>query len=1347
MKRNRDCRMFVSVLILILLFTGFPFSPGAGAAGTTTSVAYEFNEDGNAEGWMQFRNGVESYRVQEGSLHLKLNGTDPFWYGPEPVGLTASADQTITVRMRATKGDSVAFYFDTTLYPGLSQSKRILIPIKADGEFNEYTVNAGVHPNWKGVVQKLRMDLEPAASVPSEVSVDYIRIADHSDFGFEFSGTDGWRSVQDLSDLQAQSGSVTAYVYGSRPSMESGFIGEPADKLGEIKIRTRLTGGSADAMRISFTTEDSPDYTDANEIRIPIIAGGDYQEYLVKMWEHPSWKGTIRSVRISLDYTGPQQGAVWETDYVRFQSVTLPVFDWNRDGDAQGWIPIHHLTPFRIADGLLQTTVTGSDPHLGIDNLVGVIGERDKSLKIRMAATAGNFVSIFFATDTAPAYAETRRFDFTITADGTMRDYVIPVGDHPMWKGKITKLRFDLEGGERTNAVLTFDEVRLQSSPAGATMNVKRSKPALHAGEDAEITVDLSNTGGKAFFSPQAELILSEGLSLNGGNGVQRLPDLRPGETKTVTWKVKAVSESAANVGVRLQAAGYEQGYSVALPIVKAHAAVPGGRPESTRAYVDPQTGDAVLENPNVRFVAPKSGFGYGQYQVFGWDDAQGWKQMASSQPFAGAVVRQDENSAETVAFHPTRAAAAGTASEQRLTFQGETSDTAGRRWSYQFEFALKDGDLQIRSQQRIQSDRDAELLNMTGPVLTVGEGSFGSWKEEALFPGLEWLVGEETSSSKLDIHTPDYLRLVPHPYKITVPLMAVREGGLLVSLSWDPHQKWDGVNELPAAKFASPNWVENQSNHVLGLSALSVPTWVKENQELAHTAYPLKAGRPIELKSGITVSKADSVAEAVDLYMKQEGALPAVPQVYDFQKQVDLGLDAYLRTYWDPATSGWRHVNIPSWGTNQYPADMVSLKLLGMSQPDRKPEVEKVISKALGAMADKKKLGDPDYHIPQFQAAFHVGYMEEMLAGLKAEMQALMDTQIASGAWVYDRENAYNPPLGSNGTPLLGQTAQNAKLLLKYAAMTGDTKAEEAGYKGLAALDAMGKVPRAGQPWEVPLHAPDILAAGHAAGAYLQAYKMTGDNGYLQKSAEWAQAGLPFVYTWGVQERPMMEYGTIPIFGASAYINSWLASPVQWNGLVYAYELMDLSLYDTSGPWKQVADGILASAEKQQASGENETWRGGYPDNWRLISNSRSDTVMLNPEEIVKTVFMKRFVENKGPNPDVHSVTIPGCPEPVAGKKQCSETRVTSLAAINDQSPADTKHLVSFELKYPAGETSYVLVAKRENPRKITINDVELSVAGDLNAAAEGWSYMEDSRYLLLKIRHTGQDQVKIHY
>ncbi|UVI27525.1 COG1470 family protein [Paenibacillus spongiae] len=1345
MNRTRRMRGLIGAIVFAMLCTSAPAVYSEASPEPVNAIGYEFNEDGNLEGWGEFHNGIEDLRVEDGALQLRATGEDPNWFAPASVGLQTSAEQKITFRMKATKGDSVAIYFDTDVSPGLAQFKRIVVPILPDGEYHEYSINPSLNSYWTGVVQTLRMDLEPSGSYPADVSVDYFRIGERVDFGYEFNGqADGWSATQDLTDLQAGSSSIAGAITGPNPAISSSPINEQADKLGEIKIRTRVGSGNADSMIIAFTTNESPDFSEEKQLVVPLTADGAYHEYAVSIWEHPSWNGQIDRLRLSLQGAAHGEGAEWEVDYIRFQSVALPSFDWNVDGNAQGWL-LNDLSLIQVSDGVLRTKVSGGDPYFGNESLEGIIGERDKTLTVRMSATAGDYVSIFFATNTAPMYAEVQRIDFPIIADGNMHDYTIDTGDHPEWKGKIIKLRMDLEGGDRAQAEFSLDEVRFTSSPASANLTVKRSKPALQAGEEADITFDIRNTGGKAFFNPQAELTVTEGLEIVSPASIVPLEKLRPGGTASVTWRVKGIAESPASVSVKLSASGYDQSNSAALPVLKAApAAQQDEQPKKANAFIEQASGNAVLENEHTRIVAPKSSFGYGQYQVYAWDESQGWKLMASVQPFAAAIVKLADNGAETVSFHPKQAAADTRGGTASLRFQGDVIDSSGRKWTYEFDFILNRDDQQVKTSQRVRADRDAELLNLIGPVLTVGEGSFGAAKDEALFPGLEWLVGDEVSSSKLDVHTPAHLRLVPHPYKITVPLMAVRQDEHIVSLSWDPKQKWDGVHDLPAAKFASPNWVENQNNHVMGLSALSVANGVKENEELAQTAYPLIANKTITLKADITTAEAESVSEAVSLYVKEEG-LPNVPQVNSFAKQVDLGLDAYLRTYWDPVTKGWLHVNIESWGTNQYPSDMTSLMLLGMSDPSRKADVEAVISQSLSAVTDKNKLGVPDYHIAQSQASFYVGYMDEALAGLKNNMQGLINSQHSSGAWLYGSEDAYNPPLGSNGTPLLGQTALNAKLLLKYAAMTGNEQAKEAGLKGLSAVEAMGNVPRASQPWEVPLHTPDILASGHTVGAYIQAYKLTGDEAYIDKAIEWAKTGLPFVYTWGVEDRPVMEYATIPIFGASAYNNPWFAVPVQWNGLVYAYELLELVPYDKSGPWKKAADGILASAELQQASDSDEPWRGGYPDNWRLITNSRSDTVMLNPEEIVKTIFMQRYVEGKGPKPDVQSTVIPSCNNPK--KQDCTNVYVTTLAKVKEHSASHSQQKVAFDLIYPAGETSYVLVVNREKPKSVSVNGSQLDLQADLNSAASGWKYSEDTGYLILKLKHAKQDKVKIQY
>ena len=60
----------------------------------------------------------------------------------------------------------------------------------------------------------------------------------------------------------------------------------------------------------------------------------------------------------------------------------------------------------------------------------------------------------------------------------------------------------------------------------------------------------------------------------------------------------------------------------------------------------------------------------------------------------------------------------------------------------------------------------------------------------------------------------------------------------------------------------------------------------------------------------------------------------------------------------------------------------------------------------------------------------------------------------------------------------------------------------------------------------------------------------------------------------------------------------------------------------------------------------------------------------------------------------------------------------------------------VSFELEYPAGETSYAVVAGLEPDVRVKKNGRVLARTDDLEAADEGWKVSADG-LLLLKIKH----------
>ena len=117
-----------------------------------------------------------------------------------------------------------------------------------------------------------------------------------------------------------------------------------------------------------------------------------------------------------------------------------------------------------------------------------------------------------------------------------------------------------------------------------------------------------------------------------------------------------------------------------------------------------------------------------------------------------------------------------------------------------------------------LTADQERELITFNGPILYAGDGAFGERKTAALFPGLEFLESDEPSSSTRDVAPPHNNRLVPHPYKITIPLMAVEHKKTLVGLAWDALETWDGEHNMLSAAFASPNWYNHQKNHLMGL-------------------------------------------------------------------------------------------------------------------------------------------------------------------------------------------------------------------------------------------------------------------------------------------------------------------------------------------------------------------------------------------------------------------------------------------------------------------------------------------------------------------------------------------------
>ncbi|MFO0912915.1 MAG: hypothetical protein U0795_08155 [Pirellulales bacterium] len=424
------------------------------------------------------------------------------------------------------------------------------------------------------------------------------------------------------------------------------------------------------------------------------------------------------------------------------------------------------------------------------------------------------------------------------------------------------------------------------------------------------------------------------------------------------------------------------------------------------------------------------------------------------------------------------------------------------------------------------------------GPVVR----SIGSL-QQGLLAGVEHLGRGETSSSRLDLETPDHLRFAPDPLLLTQPLMSTRTELGTVTLVWDD------MTLQPT--YAVPNFFDGSADHRLALR-----------------------GRHIVARVRLGDSLEDDIVWAVQRHGLP--AVPARPRSEAEQRALCVrALSGPLRT-----AAGWGHCVESQFGRHPF-ADMGSTWW-----------------RLTGEIPQLPELVPGGAHLANPAIYFVTGRAQQWLDHQRSQAESLMAQQQPDGTYRYDGPYAR----GHFETTALGVCAVPARNLLEYAQVTGDPRALEAACR---TLDAMRRfdTPRGAQVWEVPLHTPDLLAAAHAVWAYVLGYELTGRREYLDEARRWAIQGIPYVYLWG--RYPVMVYGTTPVLGATNWTEpNWIGLPVQWVGGVYAYALVKLARHDSTIDWTTLAKGILVAAEQMQyADGE---YAGLLPDSFELRGQER---------------------------------------------------------------------------------------------------------------------------------------------
>jgi hypothetical protein len=602
---------------------------------------------------------------------------------------------------------------------------------------------------------------------------------------------------------------------------------------------------------------------------------------------------------------------------------------------------------------------------------------------------------------------------------------------------------------------------------------------------------------------------------------------------------------------------------------------------------------------------------------------ALGSRGEAALFPLASFVLR----SGETFHLQPLRSAArVKNGSEIVLEQRGRTHDGAAYILTATFR---RRGNAEIVAEYRLQADRDLQLLRFTGPTLRIGEGAKRDW---AHFPGLEYLVGDQRSSENAG--DPDRLRLrfLPHPYKVTQPWMAVGVKGRAVGLAWDPNQPWTtGKADSPSVPrglqplFAVPDFLEGQDGSLLSLSLPTVGEGVEENARNLRAKTPLRLskGRSLLIRARIFVRPASNAADAAALGWTLAPPAP-LPISADLRRSaLRLSLRSFVEQLWVPSARGWRmHLPLsfkslsqPIGSTEAARAVWIAAESLPESDSLRRTaqaQARTVVERALA--------GNGPLDLSALEAAKTLGLpVEPLLPRVRRGLEGILRSQGADGAWRF-HPDAEHAALGEAGGTATGLIADNAASLLRFAEISGDSEAKEAGLKAARFMETLPR-PEGSQVWEVPLHVPDILAAGREVGAYLAAYRLTRDDHWKRRAIEAGKSGLTFVYTWAAPGRSIMRYGTIPVYGSTFHVLPWYGRLVQWNGLAYAAEVAHLAPVDPSFPWREVAEGITACGVQLQRK-EGQTMFGLYPDVWGIEANREPSSVpYISPHLVLEAL------------------------------------------------------------------------------------------------------------------------------
>jgi len=356
------------------------------------------------------------------------------------------------------------------------------------------------------------------------------------------------------------------------------------------------------------------------------------------------------------------------------------------------------------------------------------------------------------------------------------------------------------------------------------------------------------------------------------------------------------------------------------------------------------------------------------------------------------------------------------------------------------------------------------------------------------------------------------------------------------------------------------------------------------ENEVYAEIPLELKIDQEINFDAEFWISEGSSL-EAVTDWVKRHGLPDPGEPRWPYTEALDRIANAYNTNLWKEGEG---------FGNYQR-SDKVSPNVPGFMERYIEENKNTQLARELKKKLDwsKKQLGDE--------------LNEPGKTELKERGDEILALQREDGSFIFDPKGrhyrkddflvatSFIESMGYEGDTALEIIILPALDLLGIGQETGERKYLEAARKAFEYCMPMER-PEAGDFWETPIHAANLLAAGHAAIGYYEAYREFGEEKYLEKAIHWIRSLLVFTHFWETDEVPMM-YNTKPVLSSSDwYFANWVRDHVQWEVLRVFTESTGRNIHwadiDTEIDWDRYQEGITIAVMRWMIDHRKDTWR-----------------------------------------------------------------------------------------------------------------------------------------------------------